>query len=108
MDTEAENPPAEVSAEKLVADLRALVADTEELLRATAGQAGEKAAAARERMQASLARGRQRLLEAERGLEDNAGQLARAVEEFVHENPWRAVGIAAFAGFVLGALINRR
>jgi len=108
MDAEAENLSAEVSAEKLAADLRALVADTEELLRATAGQAGEKAAAARERMQASLARSRQRLLEAERGLEDGAGQAARAVEAFVHENPWRAVGIAAFAGFVLGALINRR
>ena len=108
MDTEAENPSSEVSTEKLVADLRALVADTEELLRATAGQAGEKAAAARERMQASLARSKQRLLEAERMLEDRAGQVARAVGEYVHENPWRAVGIAAFAGFVLGALVNRR
>lgn len=108
MDAEAENTPTEVSTEKLVADLRALVADTEELLRATAGQAGEKAAAARERMQVSLARSRQRLLEAERALEDRAGQAARAVEEFVHQNPWRAVGIAALAGFVLGALVNRR
>jgi ElaB/YqjD/DUF883 family membrane-anchored ribosome-binding protein len=108
MDTEAESPPTDVSTEKLVADLRALVADTEELLRATAGQAGEKAAAARERMQASLARGKQRLLEAERALEDDAAQAARAVEEYVHENPWRAVGIAALAGFVLGALVNRR
>ena len=108
MDAEAENPSSDVSAEKLVADLRALVADTEELLRATAGQAGEKAAAARERMQASLARGKQSLLEAERGLEDDAAKAARAVEEYVQENPWRAVGIAAFAGFVLGALVNRR
>lgn len=108
MDAKAENASAEVSAEKLVADLRALVADTEELLRATAGQAGEKAAAARERMQASLERSKQRLLEAERTLEDSVGQAARAVEQYVHENPWRAVGIAALAGFVLGALINRR
>ncbi|MFZ1909342.1 MAG: DUF883 family protein [Burkholderiales bacterium] len=108
MDTETESDSAEISTEKLVADLRTLVADTEELLRATAGQAGEKAAAARERMQASLARSKQRLLEAERTLEDKAGQAARAVEEYVHENPWRAVGIAALAGFVLGALINRR
>ncbi|HUJ87849.1 MAG TPA: DUF883 family protein [Burkholderiales bacterium] len=108
MDSEAENAAAEVSAEKLVADLRTLVADTEELLRASAGQAGEKAAAARERIEASLARSRQRLLDAERALEDKAGQAARAVEEYVHENPWRALGIAAFAGFVLGALINRR
>jgi len=108
MDTQTENASAEISTEKLVADLRTLVADTEELLRATAGQAGEKAAAARERMQASLARSKQRLLEAEHALEDKAGQAAREVEQYVHENPWRALGIAAFAGFVLGALINRR
>ena len=108
MDTEAENASTEIGSEKLVADLRALIADTEELLRASAGQAGEKAAAARERMQASLERSKQRLLEAERTLEDRAGQAARAVEEYVQENPWRAVGIAALAGFVLGALVNRR
>ena len=108
MDTDSENASAEIGADKLVADLRILVADTEELLRATADQAGEKAAAARERIQASLANSKRRLLEAERALEDKAGQAARAVEEYVHENPWRAVGIAALAGFVLGALINRR
>lgn len=108
MDTQSENISSEISRERLVADLRILVADTEELLRATAGQAGEKAAAARERIQASLGRSRQKLLEAERALADRSGQAARAVEEYVNENPWRAVGIAALAGFLLGALINRR
>jgi ElaB/YqjD/DUF883 family membrane-anchored ribosome-binding protein len=108
MDTESEIPPSEISTQKLLADLRLLVADTEALLRATAGQAGEKAAAARERMQATLASSKQRLLEAERALEDKAGQAAREVEQYVHQNPWRALGIAALAGFVLGALINRR
>jgi ElaB/YqjD/DUF883 family membrane-anchored ribosome-binding protein len=108
MDTESEISSSEISTEKLLADLRALVADTEALLRATAGQAGEKAAAARERMQASLASSKQRLLDAERALEDRAGQAAREVEEYVQQNPWRALGIAALAGFVLGALVNRR
>jgi len=108
MDNQTESASAEISREKLVADLRTLVADTEELLRATAGQAGEKAAAARERMQASLERSKQKLLEAERALEDRAGQAAREVEQYVRQNPWRALGIAALAGFVLGALVNRR
>ena len=43
-----------VSKDKLVDDFRAVVADAEELLRATANQAGEKVGAARERIQDSL------------------------------------------------------
>jgi ElaB/YqjD/DUF883 family membrane-anchored ribosome-binding protein len=45
----------DVSKEKLVADLKVVVADAEELLRATASQAGEKVSAARSRIEASLA-----------------------------------------------------
>ena len=45
----------DVNKDKLVADLKVVVADAEELLRATASQAGEKVAVARERIQASLA-----------------------------------------------------
>ena len=45
---------SEAGKEKLVQDFRSVVADAEELLRATAGQAGEKVAAARERIQENL------------------------------------------------------
>lgn len=93
---------------KLVADLRVLIADTEELLRATAGQVGEKAVAARERIQASLAATKDKLAEAERALMEKTKQAARATDAYVHEHPWSAVGIAAAAGIVLGMLISRR
>ncbi len=53
-----------VSKEKLVADLKVVVADAEELLRATASQAGEKVSAARERIQASLATAKVKLTDA--------------------------------------------
>jgi ElaB/YqjD/DUF883 family membrane-anchored ribosome-binding protein len=33
--------------------------------------------------------------------------LVADADKYVHDNPWRAVGIAAFAGFILGALVNR-
>ncbi len=98
----------EVSKEKLVADLKVVVADAEELLRATASQAGEKVAAARERIQASLASAKVKLTDAERVLLEKTKQAARATDDYVHENPWQAVGIAALAGLVLGILISRR
>lgn len=98
----------EVSKEKLVTDLRILVADTEELLRVTASQAGEKVAAARERIQASLAGAKVKLADAERVLVDKTKEAARATDQYVHDNPWAAVGVAAGIGFVLGLLIGRR
>ena len=97
-----------VSKEKLVADLKVVVADAEELLRATASQAGEKVSAARERIQASLATAKVKLIEAERALLERTKLAARAADDYVHENPWQAVGIAAAAGLVLGVLISRR
>ena len=98
----------DVSKEKLVADLKVVIADAEELLRATAAQAGEKVTVARERIQASLATAKVKLTEAERALLEKTKQAARATDQYVHENPWRAVGIAAVAGLVLGVLISRR
>ena len=98
----------DVSKDKLVADLKVVVADAEELLRATASQAGEKVAAARERIQASLAAAKVKLTEAEKVLLEKSKEAAKAADEYVRENPWQAVGVAAAAGLVLGVLISRR
>ena len=99
---------SETSKGKLVADLKLVVSDAEELLRATASQAGEKVAVARERIQASLASAKVKLNDAERAAMEKAKEAAKVTDEYVHEHPWRAVGIAAGAGFVLGLLIGRR
>jgi len=105
MNTQAAN---DVSKEKLVADLKVVVADAEELLRATASQAGEKVSAARERIQASLATAKVKLGDAEQVLREKTKQAAKATDDYVRDNPWQAVGIAAMAGLVLGILISRR
>ena len=35
-------------------------------------------------------------------------QVAKDTDEFVHEHPWKAVGVAAGVGLVVGMLIARR
>src|SRR6185295_410838 len=70
----------DVSKEKLVADLKVVVADAEELLRATASQAGEKVAAARERIQASFAIAKVKLTDAERALLEKTKETAKAAD----------------------------
>jgi len=98
----------DVSKDKLVADLKVVVADAEELLKATASQAGEKVAAAREKIGESLREAKYQLSRAEEAIIDRTKQAARATDDYVHENPWRAVGVAAGIGLVIGLLIGRR
>ena len=104
----AQSASNDVSKEKLVADLKVVVADAEELLRATASQAGEKVSLARERIQASLATAKVKLTDAEQALLEKSKLAAKATDEYVRDNPWQAVGVAAVAGLVLGVLISRR
>jgi ElaB/YqjD/DUF883 family membrane-anchored ribosome-binding protein len=99
---------SQVSKDKLITDLKVLIGDTEELLKATAGQAGEKISVARERIQASLAVYKDKLIDAEQAMMERTKEAARATDEYVHEHPWQAVGAAAGIGFLLGMLIARR
>jgi len=39
---------------------------------------------------------------------EKASELKNEVTEFVKENPWAAVGIAVFAGLLLGRLLYKR
>lgn len=88
-------------AEKLVGDVRVLAADVEELLRATAAQSGEKIAEARVRAQAAIARARTAAME-------HGRQAAQATDQYVHQNPWTAIGVSAGIGVLIGLLIGRR
>jgi len=94
--------------DKLMEDLRLVVSDAEELLRATANQAGAEAAAARARIQENLHVVKERLSAAETAVIEHAQQAAKATDQYVHDNPWKAIGISALAGAVIGMLIARR
>jgi len=101
-------PDTDVTTEKLAQDLKMVISDAEELLRATASQAGEKVSVAREKIQDSLRNAKVKLAEVEDILIDQGKQAARFADEYVHDHPWRAVGIAAGVGLIIGLLISRR
>lgn len=104
----AANATAEVTKEKLFKDMRAVVEDAESLLAATASQAGEKVQEVRARAKESLAAARERLASIEQGAARKARAAVDGSNEYVHENPWTAVGIAAGAGLLIGLLLSRR
>ena len=97
-----------VPKEKLMEDLHMVVADAEDLLRATASYAGEGAVAARARIQDSLHVVKGRLVEAEDAVIARAREAAKDADRYVHDNPWQAIGISACVGAIVGMLIARR
>lgn len=92
--------------EKLVSDLKTLVNDAEELLKATASQAGEKISVARQKIEQSLVEGKKALADAETTLLKKSKECAEIADDYVRENPWAAVGIAAAVGLAVGLLIR--
>ena len=102
------NDMSQVNKEKLIADFKVVVADTEELLRSTAGQAGDKISELRAKAQDHLASAKLKLADAEAAIVDKAKEAGRVADDYVHDNPWGAVGIAAGVGFLVGLLIGRR
>lgn len=94
--------------DRLIGDFKTVVRDVEELLKATAGQTGDKIGAVRARAEESLREARRKLDEVESDLVDRTKAAAKATDELVHENPWQAVAIATAVGFLLGMLTGRR
>jgi ElaB/YqjD/DUF883 family membrane-anchored ribosome-binding protein len=99
---------SEVTTDRLVEDLKTVMNDAEALLRATSAQTGEKIQEVRARAEESLRQARARLSEVEEEALRRARELADATEEYVRDNPWQSIGIAAGIGLVLGILISRR
>lgn len=94
--------------EKLVADLRAVVADAEAVLASSAEQSGERLAAVRERVAERLGHAREQFQYVHEAASDRVRAARYATDDYVHANPWRAIGIAATLGLLMGVLVSRR
>ena len=102
------NTPVDVSKQQLVEDLRVVIADAEDLLKATASQTGERIMSARAKAEDTLKAAKARLVDAQDALVEKAKYAAKETDAYVHENPWKAIGVAAAVGVLIGALIARR
>lgn len=90
----------------LLDETKRMLAHTEDLLKATVSEAGEKAADARSRISARARAIRSRLADLEDDLEVRARHAARRVDRYAHEHPWETAVVGAAVGAALGALIG--
>jgi ElaB/YqjD/DUF883 family membrane-anchored ribosome-binding protein len=94
----------EQSTEKLLQDLKEVVRDGEDLLRAGAEDLSDRGAAAREKLASALAAAK----ETQKRLQQQAIAGAKAADTYIRENPYQSIGIAFGVGIVLGVLATRR
>jgi ElaB/YqjD/DUF883 family membrane-anchored ribosome-binding protein len=105
---EMQDNASAVSREKLAQDLRTLVRDAEEMLKATAGDVGEKmgehAKAARSRLAAALESAKATCHQ----WEEKAVAGAKAADRAIRTHPYESIGIAFGVGLLIGVLVARK
>lgn len=94
--------------ERLVRDLRGVVADADDLLQAVGSSTAEEFAATRAKMEDRLREARSRLDHARIAVSRKVGAAASATQEYAREHPWKAFGIPAVAGLIAFLLVSRR
>ena len=90
--------------DRLVRDLRRVVSDSEELLRATSDAVGAGTERARKRLSAALETAKCTCED----LQDRTGKVARSAGKCLREHPYEALGIALLLGVLAGAIMRKR
>lgn len=98
----------QINKSQLINEFKVVVADAEALLKATANTSGEKIAEVRATAEKSLNIAKAKLADAQDEMLARTKAAAKVTDVYVHENPWRSIGLAAGVGVVIGLLIGRR
>ena len=94
--------------DQLMSDLKSVIQDAESWLRNGSQMTGDELAAARAKFERTLSSAKADLIRLEETVVQRTKEAARATDEFVTENPWKAVGVGAVAGVLIGMLIARK
>jgi ElaB/YqjD/DUF883 family membrane-anchored ribosome-binding protein len=93
---------------ELLDESKDILHDTEQLIAHAASATGEEAKALQAKIIAGLRNAKERLSAAESAAIAKGKAAAKATDAYVHENPWKSIGIGAAIGVVIGMLIARR
>jgi ElaB/YqjD/DUF883 family membrane-anchored ribosome-binding protein len=98
----------EETRDQIVEQFSSVISEAESLLNKATHETGEKARDLRSQAEARLLSAKLKLQELQGVAVDRAKDAARVTDDYVHDNPWQAIGIAAAVGLVAGLLISRR
>ena len=96
------------SKDVLVADLKRVVSDADDLMKEVVNSTSEEFAAARHRIEARLGAVRARIEDARTATARSVCGAASSAEAFVKENPWTVIGAASAVGVIATCLLINR
>ena len=94
--------------ERVMADLKSLVRDSEDLLKATAGDMSEKAKEVRSRISAALERAKETCAHLQEQGAATARAAAKKADTVIRDHPYESIGVAFGIGLLIGALVSRK
>jgi ElaB/YqjD/DUF883 family membrane-anchored ribosome-binding protein len=98
----------ERSRDALVKDFTEVLSEADALLKQATKESGEKASDLRAQVETKLRAAKLKLMDMQDDAMDRAKATARATDEYVRDNPWQALGVAAAIGVLIGLLMSRR
>ncbi|MDP9012803.1 MAG: hypothetical protein M3O41_09170 [Pseudomonadota bacterium] len=90
------------------AELKSLIADVEDLVARIADLKDADVARVRTKVIRAVDAAKDSLAESADTLKRQAQRAATTADDYVHDRPWQAVGIAALVGAVMGIMATRR
>lgn len=96
------------STEALRRDVQTLIQDAKILFNDASALGSEEAEDLRRKGASLLHRALDGLVVLERNAVRTGRQFVNGTNQYVHENPWTAVGVSAGVGVLIGMLISRR
>lgn len=94
--------------DQLLSDLKTVVQDAEAWLRHSGQMTGEQFEAAKAKFERTLVKAKDDIIHLEETVVEKTKVAAKATDDYVKENPWKAVGVGTAIGVVIGLLIARK
>ncbi|KQV35337.1 MULTISPECIES: DUF883 family protein [Massilia] len=94
--------------DQLLSDLKTVIQDAEAWLRHSGHLTGEEFKVAKAKFERTLVKAKDDIIRLEEAAVEKAKVAAKATDEYVKENPWKAVGLGTAVGVVIGMLIARK
>lgn len=89
-------------------EFRNFVSDIEDLVKSSTSLTGDELAKAKDKIKDRISSAKVSLASAGDSIAQRARRTATATNEYVNDEPWKAIAIGAAAGFFVGVLVARR
>jgi ElaB/YqjD/DUF883 family membrane-anchored ribosome-binding protein len=108
MRSSSSTSPTGTNANPIARDIQNVVSDAQELLKTVQTEGEGKLSDVKARVSQQLDSAKQMLTQLQATVQDGAKAAVDSTDTYVRANPWRAVGISAALGALIGFLAARR